>query len=45
MDFDPLRSGYIKTHYFVTALSIAGLDRILSKANISALSDHYSELI
>lgn len=42
VDFDKLRCGLVHPNHFVSALSIAGLDRFLDKNSIKALSEGYS---
>ncbi|GMH42114.1 hypothetical protein BSKO_10033 [Bryopsis sp. KO-2023] len=42
VDFDKLRCGHVQPNLFVTALSIAGLDRFLCQDEIGALEQGYS---
>ena len=41
VDFDKLRCGQVHANHFVTAMSIAGLDRYMGPTEIEALRDGY----
>ncbi|CAD7698240.1 unnamed protein product [Ostreobium quekettii] len=41
VDFDKLRCGQVRSNHFVTAMSIAGLDRYMSPEEILVLSEGY----
>lgn len=42
VDFDRLKSGYVHTNHFMSALSMAGIDKFLSPAEIKVLTDAYT---
>jgi len=41
-DFDKLRSGFVYPNHFLTALSIAGVDKILSYTEMQIICDTYT---
>lgn len=41
-DFDKLRSGFIYPNHFLTALSMAGLDKVLSNTELQTICDAYT---
>jgi hypothetical protein len=41
-DFDKLRSGFIYPNHFLTALSMAGLDKVLIPAELQTICDAYT---
>jgi hypothetical protein len=41
-DFDKLRSGFIYPNHFLTALSMAGLDKVLTPAELQTICDAYT---
>lgn len=43
MDFDRLRKGVIHPSVFVRGMSLAGLDKVLSTAELWLIRDHYTQ--
>ncbi|KAG1674131.1 hypothetical protein FOA52_015761 [Chlamydomonas sp. UWO 241] len=41
MDFDKLRSGFVHENHFLTALSMAKLDKEMSPSELAAIAEHY----
>lgn len=42
VDFDKLRTGFVHPNHFQTALSMAGVDKVLTAVEISAITDAYT---
>lgn len=42
IDFDKLRSGFVHPNHFMTALSMSGLDKLLSPAELQLICDTYT---
>lgn len=42
-DFDKLHTGFVATNHFITALSMAGIDKHLSSSELETLRDAYKQ--
>eukprot|EP00955_Chlamydomonas_euryale_P060161 357633-Chlamydomonas_euryale.AAC.7 len=42
VDFDKLRSGYVHENHFLSALSMAKLDKDLSPAELKTIAEHFT---
>ncbi|MEW5298969.1 MAG: hypothetical protein WDW38_004881 [Sanguina aurantia] len=43
VDFDKLHTGFVATNHFITALSMAGIDKHLSSSELETLRDAYKQ--
>ena len=42
IDFDKLRSGFVYPNHFLTAMSMAGLDKVLTPTELQTICDTYT---